>query len=206
MKEFDELLAVADQLLGPGGCPWDHTQTFLTLQTYVLEEAHEVVDAVDRGIDVEIIEELGDLLYTVVFYGQLAKKTNRFTMSEVINAVKEKLIRRHPHVFSDVQVEHIDDIVNNWEKIKKQEKGDQKRPLSGVPVTLPALMRAQKIIRKMIRAHIPIEQVALPASEAVDEEGIGARILREIVRAEEAGIDAESAVRRALQHYEEHLK
>lgn len=200
MQEFDELLAVADRLLGPEGCPWDHTQTFLTLQTYVLEEAHEVVDAVDRGDDEEIIEELGDLLYTVVFYGQLAKKTDRFTMKEVINAVKAKLIRRHPHVFGDVQVSHVDEIVANWETIKKQEKAG--KPLSKVPATLPALMRAQKILRKMIRSNVPIET---DTSDALDEASIGARILREIARAEEAGIDAEGAVRRALQQYEQHL-
>lgn len=206
MQEFDDLLAVAERLLGPNGCPWDLTQTFLTLQTYVLEEAHEVVDAVDRGNDDEIAEELGDLLYTVVFYAVLAKKEGRFTIQEIVTKIKEKLIRRHPHVFGKIQANTVDEIVANWESIKKQEKKGKELPLSEIPATLPALIRAQKVVRKLMRTRNALKAVSGAESQAVDETGVGARILREIVRAEEAGIDAEGAVRRALRLYEEEMK
>src|ERR1700720_2855460 len=122
MEQFDELLHVAEKLLSPEGCPWDLKQTFQSLQPYVLEEAHEVIEAVDLDDDQKIVEELGDLLYTIIFYGKLAEKTRRFSMEQIVSTVKEKLIRRHPHVFGDVNVENVDEVVSNWEKIKKQEK------------------------------------------------------------------------------------
>lgn len=205
MKEFDNLLAVAERLLAPNGCPWDLSQTFLTLQTYVLEEAHEVVDAVDRGNDGEIAEELGDLLYTVVFYAVLAKKEKRFSIQDILTKIKDKLIRRHPHVFGEVKADTVDEIVANWESIKKEEKKGKELPLSDIPATLPALIRAQKVVRKLMRTRNALKSVPGAESEKIDETGIGARILREIVRAEEAGIDAEGAVRRALRLYEEEM-
>ena len=105
MKAFDELLDVARTLNGEKGCPWDIKQTFFSLQPYVIEEAHELVEAVDRGDDQEIVEELGDLLYTVVFYAKVAEREKRFTMEDILNCEKEKLIRRHPHVFGEVEAE-----------------------------------------------------------------------------------------------------
>ena len=140
MKEFDDLIAVAEKLLSPEGCPWDHKQTFLSLQPYVLEEAHEVIEAVDSGEDEQIVEELGDLLYTVIFYGKLAEKEGRFATVDIIKAVKEKLIRRHPHVFGEVKVEHVDEIAQNWERIKKEEKQSRKKEPGGIPPTLPLLV------------------------------------------------------------------
>ena len=103
MEAFDKLLDVAKTLNGPDGCPWDHTQTFESLKKYVLEEAHEVMEAVDEKDNAHLIEELGDLLYTVVFYAMIAEKESLFTIDEIINHVKDKLVRRHPHVFGDKQ-------------------------------------------------------------------------------------------------------
>src|SRR5579863_10005397 len=144
MDQFDSLLRVAETLLGPGGCPWDQKQTFASLQPYVLEEAHEVIEAIDADDDGKMVEELGDLLYTVIFYGKLAEKTGRFSLVDIVNAIEEKLIRRHPHVFGEVKVEGADEVLKNWEKIKLEEKGD-KRPesvLDGIPPTLPLVTRA----------------------------------------------------------------
>lgn len=204
MKEFNELLDVAEKLLSPEGCPWDLKQTFLSLQPYVLEEAHEVIEAVDKGNDRQIVEELGDLLYTIVFYGKLAQKEGRFTMEEIVRAIKDKLIRRHPHVFGDVKVDHIDDIVKNWERIKKEEKGEepQKSRLDGIPPTLPALARAQKIVKRIIRSGSPLAQELLASKKEVSEEEAGDLLLHSIAQAEEAGIDVESALRRSLGRYE----
>lgn len=199
MEAFERLLSVADRLMGPGGCPWDHTQTFQSLQAYVLEEAHEVIEAVDLNEDHKIVEELGDLLYTVVFYAKIGEKTGRFKMEDILTAVTEKLIRRHPHVFADVKVDHVDEIIQNWEAIKKQEKKDlpPKNILEGMPQTLPTLVKAQKLARKLQRAGSPLCDV--PSKEELTEKGVGKTLFELIVLAEKQGIDVESALRRTLQ-------
>ncbi|MBS0604015.1 MAG: MazG family protein [Verrucomicrobia bacterium] len=203
MEQFDSLLHVAEKLLGPNGCPWDQKQTFLSLQPYVLEEAHEVIEAVDADDDRKIVEELGDLLYTIVFYGKLAEKTGRFSILEIITAIREKLIRRHPHVFGEVKVQNADEVVKNWEQIKAAEKGGS-RPasaLDGIPPTLPSVVRAQKILKRMQRADSTLAPKDIGAS-ASDEE-IGDQLLSLILRAENGGVDAESALRRSLARIEE---
>lgn len=202
MDQFDALLHVAEKLLGPNGCPWDQTQTFLSLQPYVLEEAHEVIEAVDADDDRKIIEELGDLLYTVVFYGKLAEKSGRFSIEEIVKTIKEKLIRRHPHVFAEVKVEGVDEIIKNWEQIKAEEKKEEKRlsKLDGIPPTLPTLVKAQKILKRIQRSGFD-----LPNQEAkmTLEEEIGDELLKLILRAESNGIDTESALRRSLSKLED---
>ncbi len=202
MEQFDSLLGVAEKLLGPKGCPWDQKQTFLSLQPYVLEEAHEVIEAVDAGDDAKMIEELGDLLYTIVFYGKLGEKSGRFSIIEIVSAIKEKLIRRHPHVFGEVKVEGADEVVKNWEKIKAEEKGEAKpvSALDGIPPTLPSVIRAQKILKRIQRAESPL--APKDSSAFCSEEGIGDQILALILRAENSEIDAESALRRSLARME----
>jgi uncharacterized protein YabN with tetrapyrrole methylase and pyrophosphatase domain len=204
MDQFDALLDVAEKLLGPSGCPWDQKQTFLSLQPYVLEEAHEVIEAVDADDNGKMIEELGDLLYTIIFYAKLGERAERFTMKEIVETIKEKLIRRHPHVFSDVKVENIDQVVKNWEAIKAEEKAKLtlKSAPGGLPPTLPVLVKAQKILKRIQRSGSP-----LPCKESSDpsasEEQIGEQLLSVILCAEQNGIDAESALRRALLRLEE---
>lgn len=204
MEVFDELLAVAEKLLGPEGCPWDQTQNFFTLQPYVLEEAHEVVDAVDQNVDDRIIEELGDLLYTIVFYATLARKEGRFTIQEIIESVKAKLIRRHPHVFGEVKVEHIGEIMANWERIKKEEKGDKadRHPLDDIPSKLPSLVRCQKVVRHMARSGWAVLEEKMKKLPSGTEGEIGENLFQEVVRAEASGVDAESALRRVLAQHE----
>jgi uncharacterized protein YabN with tetrapyrrole methylase and pyrophosphatase domain len=203
MKKFDELLEVATRLNGPKGCPWDQKQTFLTLQPYVLEEAHEVIEAVDSGDDRKIVEELGDLLYTIVFYAKVGERENRFIMEDVIESIREKLIRRHPHVFGDVKVNQMEEIVTRWEAIKKEEKGHEERKsvLDGIPKTLPQLLKAQKILKRIRRTQSSL----LPekSSEPLSEESVGKKLLDLILQATDADIDGESALRRALQELEE---
>lgn len=197
MNEFKELLEVADRLNGPDGCPWDVKQTFESLARYVLEEAHEVVDAVYNSDDEHILEELGDLFYTVIFYGKVAERQGRFTTDQVIEQLKNKLIRRHPHVFGDIKLEHDDDVVIHWERIKKEEK--QKRPTKNlfddIPKDLPILMRASKVIKRLRKHHPEF----LPQEIT---ENVGERFLQLVVEAQEAGIDPESALRETLAKYE----
>lgn len=197
MEAFDRLIEVANKLLGPNGCPWDHTQTFETLQQYVLEEAHEVIEAVDDGDDKKILEELGDLLYTVIFYAKIAEKTNRFTLQEILENIKDKLVRRHPHVFADVQVRHVEEIIQNWEAIKKQEKKEAASQdlLESMPATLPTLVKAQKLARKLSRTGV---LKTTEESSCLTEDSLGKALLKLVISAEFQGIDAESALRRTL--------
>jgi MazG family protein len=204
MEAFDALIRVADRLMGPGGCPWDHKQTFDTLKPHLLEETHEVVEAVDLGETEKMVEELGDLFYLIIFYAKIAEKQDSFSLREVIEGVCEKLIRRHPHVFGDVQVIDAEDVKINWEKIKSTEKtaSARKGPFEGIPPTLPSVNRAQKIIQRMKR----IAPQFLEPTEPCGEEEIGAELFQLIVRAEGSGVDADSALRRALLHQERLFK
>lgn len=197
MEQFESLLRVAETLLGPNGCPWDRKQTFFSLQPYVLEEAHEVIEAVDADDDQKMVEELGDLLYTVVFFGKLGEIKGRFSMSQIIEGIREKLIRRHPHVFGDLSVKDEEEVIKNWEEIKKQEKGKgaKERESDGIPATLHALGRAQKIARKMIREDS--SQFSDKGGKITEEE-VGEKLFHLIAQAERNGIDAESALRRTL--------
>jgi len=134
-------------LLGPNGCPWDREQSLETLRQYVVEEAHEVVDAIDQGAPEMLREELGDLLLQVVFQAALTEQKGWFDIDGVVDAICEKLVRRHPWVFGDEEVDDASGAINSWEAIKAKEKKDR-GALSGVPVALPGLLRAVRIGEK----------------------------------------------------------
>jgi tetrapyrrole methylase family protein/MazG family protein len=136
------------------GCPWDKKQTHETLRPYLIEEAYEVLDAIEQGQDAAFCEELGDLLLQVVFHAQIASETGRFTIDDVSSAIVDKLIRRHPHVFGDVKADTPEQVLVNWEKIKKEEKGGKRRSvLDGLPGHLPALLYAYRIQEKVAKVH-----------------------------------------------------
>lgn len=144
---LDPLLEVMDSLLSPRGCPWDRQQTHQSLKKYLIEETYEVIDAIDEGDMYKLCEELGDLLLQIVFHAALAERAGKFTMSQVISGITNKMIHRHPHVFGDATVENAAEVVENWEVIKQKE-GEPKSLLAGVPRYLPALQRAQKVQSK----------------------------------------------------------
>lgn len=204
MKEFDEVLEINDVLHSPKGCPWAQAQNFKTLQPYVLEEAHEVVDAVDSNDDEQLICELGDLLYTVIYYATVAQKEGRFTLRDVLNAIKEKLIRRHPHVFGGGDIT-VEEVIKNWEQIKKQEKGHggRKSILDGIPKNLHALARAQKVLGKIKGENAALVGVHSKRTHPLSETAVGEELVQAVLDASEAGIDIEGALRRAVNHYEE---
>jgi tetrapyrrole methylase family protein/MazG family protein len=141
------LVDIMAKLRAPGGCPWDREQTHATLRPYVLEEAYEVLDAIDANDPARLRDELGDLLLQVVFHAELASEANAFTIGDVARAITEKLVRRHPHVFADVAVRGADDVVRNWTQIKAAERADRGDTgvLGDVPRALPALAHAQKV-------------------------------------------------------------
>ncbi|GAC1600981.1 MAG: hypothetical protein NVS4B10_12820 [Myxococcales bacterium] len=146
------LLSIMDKLRDPGGCPWDREQTLRTLTPYLLEETHEVIEAIESGDPAHHREELGDLLFQIVFQSRIAREQGHFDFAQVCEAISGKLTRRHPHVFGDVAVSGSGEVVKNWERIKaeeRREKGEQPRSaIAGVPVALPALVRAERIAEK----------------------------------------------------------
>lgn len=149
---FGQLLAIMKKLRGPGGCPWDAEQTHESLTRYLLEETYEVIEAIDSKSTEHLKEELGDLLLQPVFHAVIAEEAGQFDMADVISSICEKLIRRHPHVFGDMDISDSNAQIANWERIKKEEKGpERKSALSGVPPQLPALLKAHKITEKASR-------------------------------------------------------
>ncbi len=149
-ETFTSLVELMRRLLAPDGCPWDREQTPLSLRTYVLEEACEVIDAIEGGRPADLVDELGDLSLQVVFLAELARREAAFGPDDVARAICEKLVRRHPHVFGDVTVSGADEVVDNWDAIKRREK--EGRPLlGGVPRSLPALLRAANLSEKVGR-------------------------------------------------------
>ena len=154
MSSFEELITVMKTLLGPNGCPWDREQTHKSLKPYLIEEAYEAAEAIDSGSDEHIAEELGDVLLQVVFHAELAAQEGRFTIEDVIDGIITKLKRRHPHVFGDASVDTADQVIKNWEQIKRQEKREKKpggSVLDGLPKDLPSLIKARRIQEKVSR-------------------------------------------------------
>ncbi len=169
------LVGVMARLRDPqGGCPWDLQQTHETLKKYVIEEAYEVVEAVDLGSPEKLCEELGDLVLQTVFHAQLAAEAGDFTIDDVTRVITEKLIRRHPHVFGDAQVDDAEHVLRNWEQIKRAEPGSQGREsiLDGIPPALPALMRAAEVSKRVVKVGFEwpnAEQVLDKVQEEIGE-------------------------------------
>lgn len=167
-ESLSRLVGIMRRLLAPDGCPWDREQTLASLRPYVIEEAHEVVDAIDGGVPEELREELGDLLLQVVFQAELARARGWFGPDDVVSAICDKLVRRHPHVFGDTQVKGSSEVVANWEAIKAREKAGR-GVLDGVPKALPALLRALRVGEKAARVGFDWPELA-SARAKVDEE------------------------------------
>ena len=155
---IEDLLRVMAKLRSPKGCPWDREQTHLTLRRHAIEEVYELIDAIEARDDQETAEELGDLLLQVVFHAQMAKERGAFDFEKVCRVLVEKLIRRHPHVFGTTKVKNVDEVWANWEKIKRAEKAgtksERKSAFDGIPKHLPALLRAEKLLKKARKAKI----------------------------------------------------
>lgn len=169
-RTFDHLMNIMRKLRGPGGCPWDAEQTHESLTRYLLEETYEVIEAIDEKSPQHLKEELGDLLLQPVFHAAIAEESGKFTIDDIIGTLCEKLIRRHPHVFGDLEIKDSEAQIENWEKIKKLEKGDERlSALSGVPDHLPALMRAHKISEKASRVGFDWEHVDQVHAKVMEE-------------------------------------
>jgi MazG family protein len=169
---FTRLVEIMAQLRGPEGCPWDREQTRASLKACLIEETYEVVEALEAGDQTQLVEELGDLLLQVIFHAQIAADLGEFTVADVLRRLVDKLVSRHPHVFGDATVATAGEALAQWERLKQRESVEAGRPRSvidGVPRTLPALLRAQRIQGKAGRVHFDWPD-ALAAWEKVKEE------------------------------------
>jgi tetrapyrrole methylase family protein/MazG family protein len=172
---INDLLKVMAKLRSPTGCPWDREQSHLTLRRHAIEEVYELIDAIEARDDVEMAEELGDLLLQVVFHCQLARERGAFDFEKVTRHLVDKLIRRHPHVFGTTKVKNVDEVWANWEKIKKAEKHGTKHArhsaLDGIPKHLPALLRAEKLLKKARKSKLLDSLVGLRCRAAQISQG-----------------------------------
>lgn len=187
---FERLVAIMRRLRGPDGCLWDKEQTHASLARHLVEEAYEVVDAIERGDAAHLAEELGDLLLQVVFHAQIADDEDRFSIDDILEGIIAKLVRRHPHIFADTRVESSADVTVNWERIKREEKG-RTSALGSVLPALPALMYAEKLQSKAAGVGFDWEEYG-QVVEKVKEE------LAEVVWAKEEGEDVEAEIGDAL--------
>jgi tetrapyrrole methylase family protein/MazG family protein len=147
---FKKLTEIVDTLMGDNGCPWDKVQTRESLKPYLVEETYETLEALDSNNPEEIKEELGDLLYQVLFHAKISEKKNEFNITDVVESISDKMVHRHPHVFKEENLETPEEVVTQWEEIKSKEKGKENRKsvLDGIPPHLPGLLRAQKLQKK----------------------------------------------------------
>ncbi len=169
---FEELVRIMARLRGENGCPWDRQQTHESIKPYFVEETYEVLEAIDEGDAGKLCEELGDVLLQVVFHAEMAEEAGLFGIADVLRAIAEKLIRRHPHVFGDVQADTAQEVLFNWEQIKKTERQHTRGRaslLDGVPRDLPALLQAHRLQEKASRAGFDWAEVE-PVLRKVEEE------------------------------------
>ena len=204
---INDLLKVMAKLRSPKGCPWDREQTHMSLRRHAIEEVYELIDAIESRDDHEMAEELGDLLLQVVFHAQMAKERGAFDFEKVTRQLVDKLIRRHPHVFGKTKVKNVDEVWANWEKIKRAEKHgthlERKSALDGIPKHLPALLRAEKLLKKARKAHLLKEK---SARGKISRANIGERLFELAEFAQSRGWCAEELLRAEIQKREKQLR
>lgn len=206
MTNLDELIATAHTLRAPGGCPWDAEQTHESLVQYLVEECYELVDAIEGGNRDEILEELGDVLYQVVFHSDLAASGSLgepFDINDVAAKMRDKMISRHPHVFGDeaalakFAATTGDEVMQNWDAHKKREKPERSSVLDGIATGMPALALASKVLGKAEKIGL-LEAGAAGPLQVEDEEQLGGLLLAIVTSARANGLDAERALRSAV--------
>lgn len=176
-RQLERLRAIMHRLRAPGGCPWDAEQSHESIVPNLIEEAYETVDAIQRGDHAHLKEELGDLLLQVVFHSEIAEEAGRYNLDDVARDISDKLVRRHPHVFAQAQAATSDAVLQQWDAIKRQEKGDEQKPyLHGVGKGLPALVRAAKLQKKAAKVGF----------DWPDQEGVMGKLREELTELEAA--------------------
>jgi len=205
---LDELVATVALLRAPGGCPWDADQTHESLLQYLVEECWELIEAIESGDRDEMIEELGDVLYQVLFHADLAAHTpgEDFDIQDVAAHMTAKMVSRHPHVFGgDRTAETADDVVSFWDELKADEKPHRTSVLDGIPRGMPALALAQKVLGKAAKVGIGAPDAATPPAPATEDE-LGRTLLALVASARSQGLDAERALRHAVRGLEDDVR
>jgi len=200
--KLDELIAVLERLRAPGGCAWDREQTHGSLVQYLVEETYELIDAIESGGRDEMVEELGDVLYQVVFHSDIAAEAGQFTLEDVAEHMTRKMIGRHPHVFGEGTAETADDVRALWDEVKKTEKPSRTSVLDGIPQAMPALALADKLLGRAEKVGVLVEVGGAPASE--DE--LGDALLGMVASAKARGLDSERALRTALRRLQDDIR
>jgi len=192
--ELERLIALLERLRAPGGCAWDRDQTHESLVQYLLEETYELVDAIEAGERDALVEELGDVLYQVLFHADIAAEAGQFTLEDVAAHMADKMVGRHPHVFGDAIAETPDAVVAAWDELKSAEKPARTSVLDGIPDAMPSLLLAPKLVGRAERVGLEPDAVDIPDTE----EELGALLLAQAVAARAKGLDPERALRTAL--------
>jgi XTP/dITP diphosphohydrolase len=207
--QLDQLIAVLELLRAPGGCAWDAEQTHESLVRYLVEETYELIDAIESGNRDELIEELGDVLYQVIFHSDIAAHTpgEEFTLEDVAAHMTRKMVGRHLHVFGDVVADTADDVNRRWDELKKVEKPGRKSVLDGVPQAMPALALADKLLGKAEKLGMPAPQTTSEdAPSAATEAELGTQLLAIVSSARANGLDSERALRGALRTLQDEMR
>ena len=214
MTKIDELIQTARQLRAPGGCPWDAEQTHQSLTKYLIEETYELIDAIESNDRQQILEELGDVFYHVVFHSDLAESGSLgepFSIQDVAELSIAKMKGRHPHVFGTPEelekykAETGDDVMRSWDAHKMKEKPERQSVLDGIPNSLPALLLADKVIGKAQKLGV-LETEATPAFALEDEDQLGGLLLALVLSAKHQGLDAERALRETIRELQVEIR
>ena len=214
MTNLDELIATANKLRAPGGCPWDAEQTHESLTKYLIEESYELVEAIESGNREQILEELGDVLYQVIFHSDLAQSGSlgeSFSIQDVAELSTKKMKGRHPHVFGTPEelerykASNGEEVMQNWDAHKQREKPERESVLDGIPKALPSLMLADKVIGKAQSLGV-LGTEEPGAVEIADEDQLGALLLALVLAAKSKGLDAERALRESVRELEVEIR
>jgi len=207
---INDLIEVMERLRAPDGCPWDREQDHKSIRFHAVEEVYELIDAIEMDDDDEMLEECGDLLLQVVFHCQLAKERNAFDFEKAARSITDKLIRRHPHVFGDSDADNVDAVWAQWEKIKREEKkGTQhERPsvLDGIPRHLPALQRAEKLVKKARKNGLSKIQLAKPIKQRYTKASLSKELFALAEYAQNKGWQPEALLRAETKKQEKALR
>ena len=207
---INDLIEVMERLRAPDGCPWDREQDHKSIRFHAVEEVYELIDAIEMDDDDEMLEECGDLLLQVVFHCQLAKERNAFDFEKAARSITDKLIRRHPHVFGDSDADNVDAVWARWEKIKREEKkGTQhERPsvLDGIPRHLPALQRAEKLVKKARKNGLSKIPLAKPIKQRYTKASLSKELFALAEYAQNKGWQPEALLRAETKKQEKALR
>jgi len=215
LDQFETLVNILAKLRAPGGCPWDREQTHASLRDDLLEECYEVLEALDEGDSRRLCEELGDLLLQIVFHARIATEAGDFELGDVIRGINAKLVRRHPHVFGSLRVKDADEVLLNWEALKKEERGSETSILANVPKQLPALSYSQDVQGRVVRVGFDWENIDGVIDKLVEEVNelkqtgshaqrrheFGDLLFTLVNVARRLGVDSEAALREANQRF-----